>query len=73
MKMTEKQVIEFEKKNKKSYKKPKEWTDAEDIINSDFSKQLNLHNVSKSFYCDSEIIKGTKCKEQCSPCWYKGK
>ena len=36
-------------------------------------KNLALSGVSKSFYCDAEFIKSKKCKEQCSPCWYKSK
>lgn len=36
-------------------------------------KQLAIQGVSKSFYCDCELLKGKKCNEQCSPCWYKEK
>lgn len=67
---TEKQVIEFEEKNKANYKSPTKWTDVDEIINKE---QLNLHVVSKSFYCECELIKSKKCNEQCSPCWYKSK
>jgi len=68
--MTEEEVIEFEKNNKDNYIEPKEWSSVDDIIQG---KQLILHGVSKPFYCDAEFIKSKKCKEQCSPCWYKSK
>lgn len=70
--MTDKQVIEFEEKNKKDYKEPKEWADSEDIINGKFRKQLNLHGVIQSIGVNNERILGILSKEQVdkglSPC-----
>ena len=39
----------------------------------DYVEQLRLHNVRKSFYCQSEIEMEDKCDEQCEHCkeYYK--
>ena len=55
--MTELEVIEFEKKNKENYTKPKEWTSVDEIINKE---QLNLHDVMCSKFLVFDFKKDIK-------------
>jgi hypothetical protein len=45
----------------------------QDAVKHYQSEQLRLHNVVKSFYCQSNIEDGGKCDSQCDHCkeYYK--
>ena len=51
------------------------WTpELEDVMFYEITNEaLRIHNVSKSFYCQSEIEMEDKCDEQCEHCkeYYK--